>query len=134
MDERDLRQDIPRQRRHVLAAIASLFASLLLLLGADASGRYNPGLSNLGAMSRSDSGQLAVRAVGDTRFLTASEQSSRPKLSHSGSGDGCISSEIETLRICRHGDLLQSFGKDRSSEPLPLPYWSRAPPMIQHIA
>jgi hypothetical protein len=125
---------LPRQRGHVLAVIASLFASLLLLLGGDASGRVNPGLSTTGAMSRSDSGQVAARGAGETRFLTASEQSSRPKLRPSGSGDGCISPEIQTLWMCRHGDLVQRLGTDSTSFSVALAYWSRAPPVIQHAA
>lgn len=132
MDERNPRHDTPPQRGHVLAVIASLFASLLLLLGGDASGRFNPGLSTTGAMSRSDNGQVAARGAGDTRFLTVSEQSSRPKLRPTGSGDGYLCPDIQTLWMCRHGDLVQRSGTDSASFSLPLAYRSRAPPVIQH--
>lgn len=123
---------MPPQRGHVLAVIASLFASLLLLLGGDASGRFNPGQSNTGAMSRSDNGQVAARGAGDTRFLTVSEQSSRPKLRPTGSGDGFLSPDIQTLWMCRHGDLVQRHVSDSAAFSLPLAYRSRAPPAIQH--
>lgn len=134
MDERNLRHDTPRQSGHVLAVIASLFASLLLLLGGDASGRFNPGQSTAGAMSRSDNGQVAARGAGDTRFLTVSEQTSRPKLRPTGSGDGYLCPDIQTLWMCRHGDLVQRSGTDSASFSLPLAYRSRAPPAIQHTA
>lgn len=132
MDERNPRHDTPPQRGHVLAVIASLFASLLLLLGGDASGRFNPGQSTAGAMSRSDNGQVAARGAGDTRFLTVSEQSSRPKLRPSGSGDGFLCPDIQTLWMCSHGDLVQRHVADSTSFSLPLAYRARAPPAIQH--
>jgi hypothetical protein len=134
MDERNLRHETSRLRRHVLTVIASLFASLLLLLGGDASGRGNPGLSTVGAMSRSDNGQVAARGAGDTRFLTVSEQSSRPKLRPSGSGDGFLCPDIHTLWMCGHGDLVQRRVANNASFFLPLAYRSRAPPAIQHTA
>ncbi|MFN3718810.1 MAG: hypothetical protein ACK4UW_07865 [Rhizobium rhizophilum] len=134
MEDRSLRYDAPpRQGLYFKAVIASLFASLLLLLGGDAFGRFHPGLSTAGAMSRSDNGQTLAVGHGDSRFLTASEQSSRPKLRPGGSGDGCLSPDIPTLWMCRHGDLLHGHRAATVSLDAPQPYWSRAPP-IQHTA
>jgi hypothetical protein len=125
---------LPLQRAHLKAVIASLFASLLFLFGGDAFNRYHPGVTTAGAMSRSDSGQVAARGAGETRFLTVSEQSSRPKLRPSGSGDGLLCPDIHTLWMCRHGDLVQRVGTHNASFFVALAYWSRAPPVIQHTA
>ncbi|MBX9469162.1 MAG: hypothetical protein KL839_15450 [Rhizobium sp.] len=134
MEDRSLRFDaLPRQRVHLKAVIASLFASLLLLFGGDAFGRFHPGLSPAGAMSRSDNGQTLAVGHGDSRFLTASEQSSRPKLRPGVSGDGCLSPDVPTLWMCRHGDLLHRHLAATLSPDTTQPYWSRAPP-IQHTA
>ncbi|THV16878.1 hypothetical protein [Rhizobium rhizophilum] len=135
MEDRSLRYDAPpRQRVYFKAVIASLFASLLLLFGGDAFGRFHPGLSTAGAMSRSDNGQTLAVGHGDSRFLTASEQSSRPKLRPGGSGDGCLNPDIPTLWMCRHGDLLRRDLAANIFPASPQPYWSRAPPQIQHTA
>lgn len=134
MEDRSLRYDAPPpQRAHLKAVIASLFASLLLLFGGDAFGRFQPGLSAAGAMSRSDNGQTLASGHRDSRFLNASEQSARPKLRPWASGDSFIGPEIATLWMCRHGDLLQGHLAATLSLEARQPYWSRAPP-IQHTA
>jgi hypothetical protein len=134
MEDQDLRSRPPfRHRAHLLAVIASLFASLLLLFGGDAFGRFHPGLSTAGAMSRSDNGQTLAAGHGDSRFLTASEQSARPKLRPWASGDSCIGPEVPTLWMCRHGELIHDHVAATLSMNASQPYWSRAPP-IQHTA
>lgn len=134
MEDQSLRYDAPpRQRVHLKAVIASLFASLLLLFGGDAFGRFQPGLSTAGATSRSDNGQTLAAGHRDSRFLTASEQSARPKLRPWASGDSFIGPEIATLWMCRHGDLLHRHLAANIFPTSPQPYWSRAPP-IQHTA
>lgn len=132
MEDQDLRSDTPsRQRTHLSAVIASLFASLLLLFGGDVSGRSHPGLFPNGAMSRSDPGQATAGGHGETRFLASSEQSTRPKLRPVAGGDACLAPDIHTLWICRHGHVTSRVSADRPLPHATLPYWSRAPPAIQ---
>lgn len=134
MEDRILRFGAPlRQRAQLKAVIASLFASLLLLFGGDVFGRFQPGLSGAGAMSRADNGQLVAGGHGETRFLASSEQSSRPKLRPWTAGDGCLKPDILALWMCRHGDHRQQFTAANLSFEAPQPYWSRAPPVFQHL-
>lgn len=135
MEDQDLRSRSPsRHRAHLSAIIASLFASLLLLFGGDAFSRSHGWLSSHGAMLRSDAGHATAGSRGETRFLVSSEQSSRPKLRPSGSGDGFLCPDIYTPWMCRHGVLVQRHVADNASFSLPLAYRSRAPPVIQHTA
>lgn len=134
MEDQDLRPRPPlRQRAHLLAVIASLFASLMLLFGGDAFGRFHPDLSTAGALSRSDNGQTLAVGHGDSRFLIASEQSARPKLRPWASGESCIGPEVLTLWACRHGELIHDHVAATLSVNASQPYWSRAPP-IQHTS
>lgn len=135
MEVRNLRCEAhPPHRGHLSAIIASLFASLLLLFGSDVFGRSYPGMSTNAAMSRADAGQILAGGKGDTRFLTASDPSSRLKLRPSASGDGCLATDLQTLWLCRHGDLLQVERQEDIAFEQSRPYWSRAPPQIQHSA
>lgn len=134
MEYQNLRSRPPiRYRAHLLSVIASLFASLLLLFGGDAFGRFHPGLSTAGAMSRSDNGQTLAAGHGDSRSLAASEQSARPKLRPWASGDSCLGSKVPTLWMCRHGELIHNHVAATLSFNASQSYWSRAPP-IQHTA
>lgn len=133
MEDQDLRSRSPfRQRTHLSAVIASLFASLLFLFGADVSGRSHPGLFPNAGMSRSDAGQATASRHGETRFLVSSEQSARPKLRPNAAGDGCLVPDIDLLWMCCQGDIVQRFGADSASVSVPLPYWSRAPPIFSN--
>jgi hypothetical protein len=131
MEDQDLRSGSPsRQRIHLSAVIASLFASLLLLFGGDVSGRSHPGLFTNGSVQRSDAGQATAGGHRDTRFVASWEQSARPKLRPTATGDGCLVPDIQALWMCRHGHVAQLFPTDRLHLRAPVPYRSRAPPMI----
>ena len=135
IEDKDLRSQSPaRQRTHLSAVIASLVASLLLLFGGDVFGRSHVDLSSNGAMSRSNAGHATAGGLSETRFLASPEQSARPKLRPTTVDDGCLAPDIQTLWMCRHGYLVQRAPADRALANLPLPYWSRAPPTIPHIA
>jgi len=135
MEHNDPRRASPtRERTHLSAVIASLFASLLLLFGGDVFGRFHTNLWSDAALSRSDAGHATAGARGETRFLVSSEQSSRPKLRPIAGGDGCLAPDIQTLWICRHGHDTPRVSADRPLPHAPLPYWSRAPPSIQQTA
>jgi hypothetical protein len=135
MEDQDSRSRSPsRYRAHLSAVIASLFASLLLLFGGDVLSRSHPRLSSHGALLRTDAGHATAGAHSETRFLVSSEQSSRPKLRPSGSGDGFLCPDIQQLWMCRNGDVVQRRVADSAPVSLPLAYRSRAPPIIQHAA
>ncbi|MFN4205879.1 MAG: hypothetical protein ACK4HG_05745 [Agrobacterium albertimagni] len=135
MDDQDLRHHVPlRHRAHLKAVIASLFASLLLVFGGDAFGRLHHGSSNARVLTLSDAGQLVAGAVSDTRYVSASERSSRPKLKPGEAGDGFVVPEIHAFQTSRHGDLVQRLLSDRAVIRPPLAYRSRAPPTIQPFA
>jgi hypothetical protein len=132
MEDRSLGSDAPlRPRTQLKAIIASLFASLLLLFGGDVFGRSHPGLFSAGAMSRSDTQQVAG-GRSETRFLAASEQSGRQKLRPWASGDGCLKPDVLELWMCRHGDHSQPARPVDIASDAPRPYWSRAPPSVPH--
>jgi len=132
MNDRVKRDDtLPPQRRPVFALIASLFVSLLMLLGWDAFACLEPQGSTHGAFSRSDGGQVAGRGPGGTLFLAVADQSSRPKLRPNISGDGCLFAGTPTPWMGQRGHLLLRIDCEGASFAAPLPYWSRAPPAFQ---
>lgn|GEM_PF-3708868 len=131
MDDQDLRHHTPlRQRAHLKAVIASLFASLILVFGGDAFGRLHHGSSSASVLTSSDAGQLVAGATSDNRYLSASERSSRPKLRPGEAGDGFVAPEIHAVSTSRQGDRAQRILSDRALFHLPLAYRSRAPPTI----
>ena len=134
MDDQHLGQSAPRRRRtHLEAILGCLLASLLLVFGGDTSGRLHLGFYSSKVVTSSDARQLVAGATNDTRYLSASERSSRPKLRPGESGDSFVAPQIQTVCLSRRGDLVECTLRDRALFQLSLAYRSRAPP-IQHTA
>lgn len=118
-------------RVRISAIIASLVASLVFLFGSDAFGRFHASLASADGVSYSDHGPVLAKGGVESRYLSVSDQSARPKLRPWASGDSFLKPDINPFWLCRPSTLLPPATAATVLFDASRPYWSRAPPAVQ---